>query len=43
MKTWNAGISRNMPEYHGICRNITKLIGPSFENDEFDWSLSSFL
>ena len=26
MKTRNAGISRNMPEYHGICRNITEYL-----------------
>jgi hypothetical protein len=24
LKTRNAGISRNMPEYHGIWRNITE-------------------
>ena len=27
VKTRNAGISRNMPEYHGICRNITVYAG----------------
>ena len=27
VKTRNAGISRNMAEYHGICRNITEYHG----------------
>ena len=26
MKTRNAGISQNMPEYHGICRNIAECL-----------------
>ena len=29
VKTRNAGISRNMAEYHGICRNITEYAGIS--------------
>ena len=35
MKTRNAGISRNMAEYHGICRNITEYGGISRNMAEY--------
>ena len=35
MKTRNAGISRNMAEYHGICRNITEYAGISRNMAEY--------
>ena len=35
VKTRNAGISRNMAEYHGICRNITEYAGISRNMAEY--------
>ena len=35
VKTRNAGISRNMAEYHGICRNITEYGGISRNITEY--------